>query len=963
MAFSQGQRITVRGEEFLVTSIDHNTDNSDILYVRGISDLVKNKNFVFDTEIDTDIKAVDPLNTEFVADTTQNCRRTRLAIETALRNNAHCSKKIIIADHGAFNKADYQFEPTLKALELPRPRLLIADGVGLGKTIEVGIFLAEMIKRGRGKRILVCALKSILAQFQQEIWCRFAIPLVRLDSYGVDKIKSKIPMNKNPFDFYDKTIISIDTLKNNGKFRSWLEKTRWDIIVIDECHTVSNDSSLRGDLAQFLAEKCECMILTSATPHNGKSESFANIINMLEPIAIPRNGQYTKEDVFPYYVRRFKKDLGDSISKNFQPRKVVSLPMNLNAMEESFMALLHQIKFRSRNEADEKERNDMLFSISLIKSFLSSPRAALESIEKRSVKSTDNAEEIAQLKGYLKEIVDSASDSRYAAFEKQLADIWSVNPKERVVVFTERIKTMEMLQERICKKFKLNEKQVVLFNGSLTDTQQEELVEDFGMADSEIRVFISSDSGSQGVNLHFFCHTMFNYDIPWSLITLEQRNGRIDRYGQKLTPIIYYLVANSSNENVKNDYRIIDKLKEKEEEVHKTLGDAMSVMGLYNARDEIAQVENALKNNDVHFLETSEKSETNSSTQTTAKTKRKSFFAMAKDETTPAVEHKDLFENPCSLFNNDFAYYQTLVQELIASGNMRPDDVEFKGDAVPYMEVAFTDELEDVLYDVPEEALPQKAPFMLCADKDIVMNSMLDARRKKKEQKEKKAKAKKGEVVPRLTSEWAKMQPLYDLHPIIQYLLTKFTASQTKDQALVVKNAAFPEGHAFYLFYGSQANGLGNILLSEFFVVEMDKGGRLAGRPVPFDAFAQNYLTKDMVCSGVTQENLEVLKANLKDAVENARSMYLLERQDKLSLAMERQIENYKAKVNAWKTKSEEQLSLNLDEEVHIHRVTREKKIEEIKIISDEKSQYYQNCYTLDKGSPYLRVLAVFYNF
>ena len=962
MAFSQGQRITVRGEEFLVTSIDHNTDNSDILYVRGISDLVKNKNFVFDTEIDTDIKAVDPLNTEFVADITQNCRRTRLAIETALRNNAHCSKKIIIADHGAFDNADYQFEPTLKALELPRPRLLIADGVGLGKTIEVGIFLAEMIKRGRGKRILVCALKSILAQFQQEIWCRFAIPLVRLDSYGVDKIKSKIPMNKNPFDFYDKTIISIDTLKNNGKFRGWLEKTRWDIIVIDECHTVSNDSSLRGDLAQFLAERCESMILTSATPHNGKAESFANIINMLEPTAIPRNGEYSKDDVFPYYVRRFKKDIGDAISKNFQQRKIESLPMNLNAQEEAFMDLLNKIKFRSLDEADEKQRNDMLFSITLFKSFLSSPKAALQSIENRSAKSTENSEEIAQLKDLLEQIVASGSDSRYAAFEKQLATIWLTNPQERVVVFAERIETMKMLQDRICKKFKLNENQVVLFNGSLTDTQQEELVEDFGMADSEIRVFISSDSGSQGVNLHFFCHTMFNYDIPWSLITLEQRNGRIDRYGQKQTPIIYYLVANSSNENVNADYRIIDKLKEKEEEVHKTLGDAMSVMGLYSAREETAKVEDALKKNDSHFLDVAENSES-ASPATPAKPKRKSFFAMAKEETTPAIEHKELFEKSSSLFADDLAYYQTLVQELIASGNMKPDDVEFKGGTIPYMEVAFTDELEDVLYDVPEEALPKKAPFMLCADKDIVMNSMLDARRKKKEQKEKKAKAKKGEVVPRLTSEWAKMQPLYDLHPIIQYLLTKFTASQTKDQALVVRNPIFPEGHAFYLFYGSQANGLGNILLSEFFVVETDKEGRSVGRPVTFDVFAKNYLSKNLVSSGVTQGALDVLKANLKDAVDGARTLYLQERQDKLSLSMECEIEKYKAKVADWATKSEDQLSLALDDEIHIHRVTREKKIEEIKAISSQKSQYFQDCYTLDKGSPYLRVLAAFYNF
>jgi len=946
-----GARISNRGEDFLITEIKENHDATLLIEAEGISELVKGKRFRFDTAVDKDISVLNPINTNLVADTDYGYRRTKLFLETQLRRATYFSDKITIAHKAAFNIANYQFEPTLKAFRLPRPRILIADDVGLGKTVEVGIFLSEMMRRGKGKRIMVLALKSILGQFQQEIWNRFAIPLVRLDSRGIAQIKTELPANKNPFEYYDKTIISIDTLKNNAKFRHYIEKSHWDIIVIDECHTVANASSQRGNLAQFLATKCESLVLTSATPHNGKKESFANLIHMIEPTAIARSGNYQKSDVEPYYVRRFKQHImDDAVRANFQDREIVSIHADLNTEEEEFLKIQQAIKFEalgtsSKEDAidlfgEEKSSNrDFLISIGLFKGYMSSPAAALVSLKKRLDKieakksktdlAEDNAELIKDLIVRLQSIITKEHDSKYQAFKRKLIELkWTGRKSdERIVVFAERIDTIKYLMQKVQKDFDVAEKAITSFHGGLNDVEQQDIIDDFGKKDSDIRILIASDAGSQGVNLHYYCNRMFNYDVPWSLITLEQRNGRIDRYGQKNTPYIYYLIGKSDVKGLKTDLHIIENLTKKEEEVYNALGDVGSVMSLYNSKAEANATAKAIAKGDEEFLGDFDLD---------------MLFGDESDITSDKID-EDPIQPISTLYDSDYFYYNDLIEQLKSDGSIVDTDAEFIDNT--YLEIRNNKELNRILFDLPKNAKPKlKDTFKLSLDKTTVQNAIDNARKKK--------------------GEWAKFQMLYDLHPVIRFYMSKLEASVDKDVALVAKIKNLPANTAWYILHGQVANNLGQAVISEFFVVPINMTGGLNSKPIEIRQFIQTYkINSDLLTMSIDDGTLNSLKEQLPDVVSFATELYMHQIQQLMKVEMEKKSAVYEEKLKIWNQGANEQLQLDFAEKAMTGFVKRrfEDRELEIKTILEQSSQYFKDLTSLNQDA-YLKVISIFYN-
>lgn len=241
--YAPGMRIIVRGEEWMVKKVETNSLGNQTLHVIGLSQLVKDYESMFLVDVEDDIEIVDPAKVTLVPDDSAFFRKSKVYIESQWRGKIPTDNKIHIGNKAAMDLMSYQLEPAQMALNKTRQRILIADTVGLGKTLEAGILMSELIERGKGKRILVVTVKSMMTQFQKEMWNRFTIPLVRLDSSRIQNVRAKLPTNYNPFFYYDKTIISVDTLKNDLDYRTHLEHAWWDIIVIDEAHNVAK----RGD--------------------------------------------------------------------------------------------------------------------------------------------------------------------------------------------------------------------------------------------------------------------------------------------------------------------------------------------------------------------------------------------------------------------------------------------------------------------------------------------------------------------------------------------------------------------------------------------------------------------------------------------------------------------------------------------------------------------------------------------
>lgn len=936
--YAPGMRIIVRDEEWMVKKVETNSLGNQTLHVVGLSKLVKDYDSIFLTDLEENIEIVDPAKVKLVVDDSAFFRKSKLYIESQWRQKIPTDNKIHIGDKAAMDLMPFQLEPAQMALNRTRQRILIADAVGLGKTLEAGILMSELIERGKGKRILVVTVKSMMTQFQKEMWNRFTIPLVRLDSSKIQRVRAQIPSNYNPFFYYDKTIISVDTLKNDLDYRTHLENAWWDIIVIDEAHNVArrgDKNSQRGNLAELLANRSDTLIMLSATPHDGKSESFASLMNMLDPTAIADPSDYGPEDIKGLCIRRFKKDIKDQVTGSFKERVIRIEKCQASAQEEYAYDIFAEMQLQM--DLGKEKNTGQLFKTSLEKSLFSSPAACMKSVEERlkKLRKKYNEEEMKDI-ALLEEFYDALSKitpskvSRYAKLLELLkSEEYGWNPNvndDRLVIFTERIETMKFIAVNLIQDLGLSEAQVQMMSGGMGDKEQQRIVDEFGRAESKIRILVASDVASEGINLHYLSHRLIHFDIPWSLMVFQQRNGRIDRYGQQEQPDIRYMLISSTNEKIKGDARIMEILVTKEEQAFKNIGDPAVLLGKFNAEEEEAETAKAIESGMLSEqfekqLEITEEEYDPFELLMAGSEEEDTHIEYNEEETL--FSDLDYLRNAFAVFSDKEKYRLTEMQSVAG------------------IEIKLTDDLKRKLARVmPEEAMPKDDALKLSTDKVFCMKEM--------------QRCMQNDLAERA---WPATQYLWKLHPIFNWLNNKSGILYKRGE---VPFMGMPEGlyvnEFIYIVEGLIPNRKSTPVVDEWFGIyyKNEKFEKIMTMDeiVEKGGLHQNNLPNQM---NVTEEQVETAERLLPDVVTNT----LLEMKDKFH--------EYK---NSYDPYLEEELQRLLDlEERHKdcqltilealgQKRKKSEKEREIETIFNNFSDWVRDTLEIEE-KPYIRIIAV----
>ena len=511
----------------------------------------------------------------------------------------------------------HQLHVLNRAMETNNIRYILADEVGLGKTIEAGMIIRELKSRGLVSRILVVCPTGLVTQWASEMQEKFHEKFQVILPSDYDTIR-RLTDNDDVYGQFDQVISPMDSIKPIEKHAGWSEEkvekyneeriysiinSGWDLIIIDEAHRVAGSSGevARYKLGNLLAQASPYLLLLSATPHNGKTEPFLRLIRLLDADAFPNAKSIVREQVAPFLIRTEKREAidnnGNLLFKNRIMHLVTiswdernNLQRELYEMVSSYVAKTYNKALRNR-----KKNMCLIFLLIIMQRMVTSSTAAIrQSLERRlnvlleqrtcvgNLREEDldelniedgvedaleaisldmelEIEELKQIISLAKQAQFQNQDAKVEPLLNEIDAILSEDRTQKVIIFTEFVATQTYLQELLVNRGYT----VTILNGGMSIDERNAAMQEFKTSTS---IFISTDAGGEGLNLQF-ANIIINYDLPWNPMKIEQRCGRVDRIGQQRDVHIYNFIVGETVEN-----RVREVLEEKLSVILKEMG-------------------------------------------------------------------------------------------------------------------------------------------------------------------------------------------------------------------------------------------------------------------------------------------------------------------------------------------------------------------------------------------------------
>jgi len=619
-SYEAGEKIIVDGEEGEVISFQ---EIGDVPYVRVVINgetknictedvSIERKEHSYQHLENLDEHEIKPINETVSADQF-DMRTDAIRLQLGYKQD-----KLLSISTSLVRLEYYQLASVNEVMDGIRQRYLIADDVGLGKTIEAGLIFKELLARGRADRVLLIVPAHLQKKWERDMDRFFNIDLTLADRTWVEAERRKKGEKANIWAEGHKKLLTSMAFLRQDEFQENLNEAFWDLVIVDEVHKASKKRDTPSKTArtvETVSHQSDSLLLLSATPHNGKEQSLKSLINYIDPFLVAPDESLSKDVVEDVMIRRGKETVYDEDGKRvFPEREVKTVPVSMSSAEKEFYDKVTAYVQEVYNRSEKLNEPAVGFAMALMQKRLVSSIGAIRETLKRRLKDLSNIgeaeisreaeayiegedleeedredaerelerltttddkeleEELVTLRSLVKKAEELPMDSKATQVKRFINDLLEREEREKLLIFTEYRDTLDYLLDEVFNDEEWCE-DILVIHGGVDREKRQEIEDEFNYGQS--RILLATDAASEGIDLQHSCHIMVNYELPWNPNKLEQRIGRLHRYGQDKTVKVWNFQFDNTRES-----EIFDLLQEKIENIRSHIGNISDMIGI-----------------------------------------------------------------------------------------------------------------------------------------------------------------------------------------------------------------------------------------------------------------------------------------------------------------------------------------------------------------------------------------------